>query len=152
MSDVTLVQKDYHKIQVFSVVLSQVFTNMDYICKYNKFGFCKLKDQCKKYHVNEACKEGSFCGQITICPLRHPKLCKRIVMEEHCKFQERCAYNHKRRHNIQFEEKHELHEDVKNLKAELDILKTTFKSILSVRAEVEFLNNSLKYIKEEINS
>ena len=49
-----------------------------------------------------------------------------------------------------YNEMHELHEDVKNLKAEVDILKTNFKSILAVRAEVEYMNKSVKDIKEEI--
>ena len=47
-------------------------------------------------------------------------------------------------------ELHELHEDVKKLKAEVDTLKTNFKSVLSVWAEVESLNNSVKDIEEEI--
>ena len=27
---------------------------MEYVCKYYKFGYCKLKDQCENYHVKEA--------------------------------------------------------------------------------------------------
>ena len=45
---------------------------------------------------------------------------------------------------------HELHEDVKNLKAEVDTLKNNFKSVFSVRAEVESLNNFVKDIKGKI--
>ena len=83
---------------------------MEYICKYHKFGYCKMKDQCEKYHVNEECKEGSDCKNLTTCPLRHPKMCKRIVLEEHCVFREKCAYNHKRKTNSQIKEINTLHE------------------------------------------
>ena len=96
---------------------------MEYICKYHKFGYCKLKYQCEKYHVNKECKEGSYCENIKICPLRHPPMCKRILVEEPCGFQETCAYNHKKRSNYQNTEINTLHEEVKTLKAELDTLK-----------------------------
>ena len=123
---------------------------MEYICKYHKYGYCKLKDQCEKYHVNEECKEGSYCENIKICPLRHPKMCKRILMEEPCGFQETCAYNHKKRYNYQNTEIDTLHEEVKKLKVELDTLKSNFKSVFSVRAEIEFLQVSVTNMKELI--
>ena len=89
---------------------------MEYICKHHKFGYCKLKDQCKKYHINEECKEGSYCNDINTCPLRYTKMCRRIFMEEHSGFQDKCAYNHKRRYNSQTMEMNTLHEEVKTLK------------------------------------
>ena len=123
---------------------------MEYICVYNKFGYCKMKSQCEKYHVNEECKEGSECKNLTICPLRHPKMCKRMVMNDHCVFQEKCAYKHKRKTNSQITEINTLHEEVKFLKAEIDTLKTNFKPMLAVRAEVTLLQESVKVIKEDI--
>ena len=65
-------------------------------------------------------------------------------MEEPCGFQETCAYNHKKRsyhHNTELDM---LHEEVKTLKAEINTLKSNFKSVLSVRAEIEFLQKSVK--------
>ena len=109
-----------------------------------------MKDQCEKYHVNKECKEGSDCKNLTTCPLRHPKMCKRIVMEEHCVFQEKCAYSHKRKTNYQIKEINTLHEEVKLLKEEIDTLKINFKPMLAVRAEVTLLQESVKDIKEEI--
>ena len=109
---------------------------MEYICKYHEDDYCKLKDQCEKHHVNEECKEGSYCENIKTCPLRHPKNFKIIFMEEPCGFQETCAYNHKKRSNYQNTEIDMLHEEVKRLKAELDNLKGNFKSVLSMRAEI----------------
>ena len=133
------------------MVLSLTYTKMEYICKYNRFGYCKLKDQCKKYHINEECKEGLHCENINECPLRHPKFCKKILLGEHCRFEETCAYNHKSRSNYQNNEINTMQEEVKTLNAEIDTLKMNFKYVLSIRAEVESLDKSVKYIKEEIH-
>ena len=109
-----------------------------------------MKDQCEKYHVNEACKKDTDCKIITVCPLRHPKMCKRIVMEEHCVFQDKCARNHNRRISSQAKEINTLHEEVKILKEEIQTLKINFKQLLAVRAEFELLEKSVKDVKEEI--
>ena len=122
---------------------------MEYICKYYKFGYCKLKDQCGKYHIQEECREGPRCEHISKCPLRHPKMCKRIMTDNHCGFQ-KCAYNHKRSSNYQNTEINTLHEEVKIMKTEIDALKIDLKLVLSVRAEIECLKESVKDIKEEI--
>ena len=71
-------------------------------------------------------------------------------MEEPCGFQETSAYNHKKRSNYRNTEIDTLHEEVKTLKAEQDTLKNNFKSMLSVRAENEFLLKSVKDMKEEM--
>ena len=109
-----------------------------------------MKDQCEKYHINEECKEGTDCKNLTACPLRHPKMCKRIVMEEHRVFKDKCAYNHNRRINSQTKEINTLHEEVKILKEEIHTLKINFKLFLSVRAEFELLEEFVKKDKEEI--
>ena len=96
---------------------------MEHICKNNKFVYWKLKDQCNKNHINKECKEGSYCENINVCPLRHPKFCKMNLLEEHCRFKETCAYNNKRRSNDQINEINTLHEEVKPLMAEIHTLK-----------------------------
>ena len=58
--------------------------------------------------------------KMKICPFRHQKMCKRILMEEPCGFQETCAYNHKKRYNYQNTEIDTLHKELKKLKVELD--------------------------------
>ena len=57
---------------------------MEHICKFNKFGYCKYKNECKKNHVKEQCKDGQNCESVKLCTLRHPKMCKRIALEGHC--------------------------------------------------------------------
>ena len=71
-------------------------------------------------------------------------------MEGHCSLQDKCAYNHKMRSNSQNIEIKSLHEEVKTLKAEVDTLKNNFKSVLSVRAEVESVQKYVKDIKDDI--
>ena len=54
------------------------------ICKYNKFGYCKFGEKCRKQHNKEVCLEQS-CG-ISQCNLRHPKVCKYYRNYGRCKF------------------------------------------------------------------
>ena len=49
---------------------------MNNICKFHKFGYCKLKYKCGKGHVNIECLEGSHYKDVQTCALRHPKMCK----------------------------------------------------------------------------
>ena len=97
---------------------------------------------------NEVCKEGTDCKNLSVCPLRHPKMCERTVMEEYCVFQDECAYNHNRRINSQTKEMNTLHEEVKILKIKIHTLKINFKQLLVVRAEFEVLEESVKYVKK----
>ena len=83
-------------------------------------------------------------------PLEALKMCKRILMEEPCGFQETCAYNLKKRYKYQNTEIKTLQEEFKKLKVELDTFKSNFKSVLSLRAEIEFMQTSIKYMVEEI--
>ena len=103
---------------------------MDTICKFHKFGYCKLKTQCEKPHVNKECAEGSHCKVIKTCPLRHPKMCKWIVMEGVCHYGEKCAYNHKKVFNSQDGNNDKVLEDVKALKADVINLKNTIKLLM----------------------
>ena len=123
---------------------------MDYICKHNKFGYCKLKDECEKYHVNEECKDGIHCKAIKACPLRHPKMCRRIVLEGLCGFGEKCAYNHKTRLNLHGVDNDDIHEDVKKLREEVKQLKITLEVITSIQREGEILKDSIKELEEDI--
>ena len=47
--------------------------------------------------VKDECTDGSHCENIKTCSLRHPKICKRIILERTCGFGEKYAYNHKRK-------------------------------------------------------
>ena len=61
------------------------------ICKFEKFGYCKLKDECKDYHPTEICSL-QICN-VGKCLKRHPKPCK-YFKSGNCRFKESCKYEH----------------------------------------------------------
>ena len=67
--------------------------NQNQICRYNKFGFCKFGEFCRKRHISEKCLEPSC--EISSCNLRHPKICKYFREFKRCKFGEYCYFDHK---------------------------------------------------------
>ena len=123
---------------------------MNNICNHHKFGYCMLKDKCEKEHLKEECSEGSYCESITTCALRHPKMCKRIVMEGLCHFGNKCAYNHKRIYHSQRIHTDDVHSDVQKLKDEVDSLKNTIQSLFYIKEEAGELKKSVEDIKREI--
>ena len=63
-------------------------------CQHHKFGFCKFKNHCQKQHMEEKCQDLAACRNIKLCNKRHPKVCKRYVLERFCKFGRECSYEH----------------------------------------------------------
>ena len=94
--------------------------------KYHKLGYCKYADQCEKYHVQGECKDGNICPRIESCNLRHPKMCKRMATEGYCRLELKCAYKHGPKFN---QHNDNTSEDIKNVKAKLDVLKQTIKHL-----------------------
>ena len=93
----------------------------DEICQFQKFGYCKFEDKCKRIHLAEVCGSPSRCQNKKDCKKRRPKRCKRFYSASSCKFKEKCAYNHQA-----FEiddEKKELKYKVKHLE-EKDVQQT----------------------------
>ena len=62
------------------------------VCKYNKYGYCRYKDKCRKLHVDEICDNIS-CDRKE-CLKRHPKNCKFFRDFNYCKFGEWCKFVH----------------------------------------------------------
>ena len=61
------------------------------VCGFNKFGYCKFRNNCRKLHVNECC-ESETC-EIKECELRHPKPCRYYRDFRRCKFSN-CKFKH----------------------------------------------------------
>jgi hypothetical protein len=59
------------------------------LCFYQKFGFCKFIEHCKKKHLIETCKDLSACVDPKSCHKRH-------VLEGFCRFGDDCGYHHKK--------------------------------------------------------
>ena len=62
------------------------------ICQFNKFGFCKFKNNCFRKHENRKC-DNEYC-EIRECPLRHPSKCRYFVEFNNCKFGTLCKFGH----------------------------------------------------------
>jgi hypothetical protein len=63
------------------------------VCHYNKFGFCKYKEECRRRHFSEECEHLSTCKSISSCMKRHPRPCKKFASGQ-CKYKNHCAYKH----------------------------------------------------------
>ena len=53
-------------------------------CRYNRRGFCKMKDECPFYHSSEICVDfvvSGVCSE-TSCLQRHPQTCYSFVQSE----------------------------------------------------------------------
>lgn len=62
------------------------------VCSFNKFGYCKFGEVCRKKHVKELCELTSCDGKS--CPQRHPRECKFLRNIGYCKFGEWCQFSH----------------------------------------------------------
>ena len=90
------------------------------ICFYNKYGFCKYLEKCRKFHETTNCEKLSC--KIRDCPLRHPKICKFFRDFGFCKFSEWCKFSH----NID-KTTHTDNDEVKKLKDKLKSVETELK-------------------------
>ena len=61
-------REDHQQIKGCTVVFTTDKIKMEYICKFYKFGYCKMKEQCWKYHIKEECKDGTHCKTIKNLP------------------------------------------------------------------------------------
>ena len=124
--DVTLARKDCH------IGTSQP------VCKFNQTGFCKFGENCTNMHVNKLCNTLN-CNK-HICNNRHPKQCKYFLVSGKCRFNNDCAFAHKKSGtNIKVEE---LEMEVIQLKLEVESLKSNV-----LRGENELLRKSLEELK-----
>ena len=62
------------------------------VCNYQKFGFCKFKDDYKKKHLEETCEDLSTSANSKGWHKRHPRGCERHALEGFCRFGLECVY------------------------------------------------------------
>ena len=62
------------------------------VCFFNKYGFCKFRSTCRKYHNMEICLKNGC--EVIKCSLRHPKICRFFRDYNRCKFGEWCCFRH----------------------------------------------------------
>ena len=106
------------------------------ICKYNKFGFCKLRNQCPNPHTATICNKDSC--DVTSCRMRHPMPC-RLLAAGNCKFGDLCQFDHRKSRGLKdLEDKFEkLQNDFGSLKKMSDIQERMIKVLQEIgRAHV----------------
>ena len=62
-----------------------------HVCLWNKFGYCKYREKCRKHHNNELCVDSSC--ELSRCDQRHPLICKLFSEQIRCKFNP-CKFSH----------------------------------------------------------
>ena len=82
------------------------------ICFFNKYGFCKYSEKCRKFHEKNICEKVDC--EIRECKLRHPKACRYFRDFGFCKFGDWCKFTHKVKGNTV------KHHDVKKLEEKLE--------------------------------
>jgi hypothetical protein len=99
------------------------------VCRYNKFGYCKFGEVCRKQHVDELCDDSS-CDPLN-CIKRHPKECKYYSNYKRCKFNP-CKFLHLKNENYdeklkEISKKQETIEE--NLQEKINIINLKIKEI-----------------------
>ena len=89
-------------------------------CKFNKFGYCKFGNMCRKVHHLETC-ENYYCENVKTCHKRHPRKCYYYCASGYCKFGVDCGF----KHGNDIDRKTQVHDDLKikgeNLKLKTDL-------------------------------
>ena len=104
------------------------------ICHYHKYGYCKAKNECERFHSSRVCSK-QICD-VKSCSDRHPQQCKFYASQGFCKFGDSCMFDHKTTdHN-------------KTLKAELEDLKMRHEEVIRVTSRHE---ETIKLLQYQIN-
>ena len=90
------------------------------VCNYEKFGYCRKREECSDFHPKDVCTE-KIC-KISKCRKRHPKACI-FFRSGSCKYGDVCKYSHE--------------DDLKDLK----------EKVLKQEDEIKYLRE--KVIKQE---
>ena len=110
----------------------------DTVCKFNQSGFCKFQSHCRKQHFMEICTN-TKCSMVT-CIYRHPRMCRYFNNFGRCKFEDSCAYLHKRNDNL-CEFRKEQEKEIEKLRKEVEEL---HKQVNELRNILNEISNSSK--------
>ena len=110
-------------------------------CFFNKYGFCKYLEKCRRYHENKKCEK--LDCEIRDCPLRHPKVCRFFRDFRFCKFCEWCKFAHEVLRNSSSS-----NEEIERLQNKLMAVENDLKKNSEKVLELE---NQLKDIKHKLS-
>ena len=121
------------------------------VCFFNKHGFCKYSEKCRKYHEKQIC-ENTSC-EIKECLLRHPKKCKYFRDLGYCKFGDWCKFLHKSNEKSievkQFEDKLDSME--KDLKKKSDKVLELENNIKDMHLKFEEHEKMMRKLNKKLN-
>jgi hypothetical protein len=134
----------------------------DGVCQFQKFGYCKFKEECKRKHLAQVCENLSGCINKKHCEKRHPKNCKKYASEVGCRHGKDCAYNH--HETKQVEESNELKEKIMILEKKVaemiketsrlekldTVVKALIRKVLTLENEIEEIKTK-EYDSEDEN-
>ena len=109
------------------------------VCHYEKYGYCKMKDDCLYFHPKELC-EKEQCD-VKSCRQRHPQICKFFALGA-CKFLDTCKFDHSR-----IEDNNECKLKLKKLEEKIDTLEKLSKNQEMV---IEELKERIKKLDSEM--
>ena len=104
------------------------------VCRYNKFGYCRFGEICRKHHVDEVCVDSS-CDPSN-CDKRHPKECKYYKNYNRCKFNP-CKFLHTTQ--VNYDEKFkEISENIESNKVSIEL------EIKKIDEKIDLLDREIK--------
>ena len=116
------------------------------VCIFNKYGYCKFKNTCRKQHIQEKCSNEKC--EILKCSFRHPKICRYFRDFRNCKFGEWCSFRHEIKVNKDIEDMK------KALDAKIETYETKLKTLETCLAEknlnISQLEEKLKNLETKI--
>ena len=109
--------------------------NIQNVCLFYKFGYCKHNDCCRKQHVKKVC-DNNTC-EISKCSFRHPKICKFYRDNGQCKF-DPCMFKHVNSKS-----------EIENMQIKLNIMEEKLDKVLEITNFVDKFDSLEKQIREK---
>ena len=132
-------QLSFHWIncaRALASIVPRARRNMEDVCNFNKYGYCKFKDKSLKPHENNAWQL-LHCGKMQ-CRLFHPKICKYYAINDYYKFWEECRYLHKDKEATRMAD---LEMRITQLNSDLNSMKN---SLSESKGLIEILQNTIQ--------
>ena len=126
------------------------------VCHFNKFGFCKFRNKCYRYHENEVCENVSC--KVFDCNLRHPSKCSYYSKYFYCKFGSFCKFSHRKKEDQDKKSVELLEKELDGVKKLIDEKENELKRINQeiknsenkIKSEIEFISRRNECIEKEL--
>ena len=110
------------------------------VCLFNKYGYWKFSDKCRKFHEENECQ--NLECEIQKCVLRHPNYFRDLG---YCKFSEYCRFKHQIKEiPVQDTLVKEINDKLSNIEKDLEE-----KDDKISKLENEIKDNNLKFFQNE---